>query len=483
MYELNEALLAPEGSDVQCTRCQHVFTARPPTAPGQTLQGIPLTQVIQPAAEPPASPPPSPTPTSSPARSSAAQSGDGHPVASVTHQAPRYTPGSPGPTVYRPPISQPTVTRPPLIRRDTVGTFESRLRWSHRWKWLAPSLFFGLVALGVVGFLARESIVDPRARSAQARALELALRDDVASLEGARAQLDEALRLGPRLHAARADRALIELLLAGVYAEQSLLASGPGTDELRRKARELTVRSVEALDLLEQARLAPAEVARARTAVAALGTDRAELKRFAASARGLLGDDPIVQALEGSADVRSSDRATRDQAVERLAALGNRRPDVLRARYALARGRSLAGRRTEALATVEALLKANPRHESALTLRETLVRAAPSRTESVPAPQVEARVEKPGALSRKADSTGEEPQGIAPVRTTASPGSPPPPARLPPPPTADSTPSAGALEAVPGGTDRAAGQAEPPLPVPRLRPAAVPEPEPVQGGG
>ncbi|HET7825361.1 MAG TPA: zinc-ribbon domain-containing protein, partial [Anaeromyxobacter sp.] len=37
LYELDEALLAPGGSQVQCTRCQHVFTAFPPRAPGRTL--------------------------------------------------------------------------------------------------------------------------------------------------------------------------------------------------------------------------------------------------------------------------------------------------------------------------------------------------------------------------------------------------------------------------------------------------------------
>ena len=30
LYELDEALLAPDGSPVQCTRCDHVFTVRPP---------------------------------------------------------------------------------------------------------------------------------------------------------------------------------------------------------------------------------------------------------------------------------------------------------------------------------------------------------------------------------------------------------------------------------------------------------------------
>src|SRR5512138_3125900 len=41
LYDLDEALLAPEGSQVQCTRCQHVFTAHPARSSGRTLVGMP----------------------------------------------------------------------------------------------------------------------------------------------------------------------------------------------------------------------------------------------------------------------------------------------------------------------------------------------------------------------------------------------------------------------------------------------------------
>jgi len=57
VYELDEALLAPEGSPVQCTRCQAVFTARPQGARGQTLVGMPAVPAPEgPAARTPAAP-------------------------------------------------------------------------------------------------------------------------------------------------------------------------------------------------------------------------------------------------------------------------------------------------------------------------------------------------------------------------------------------------------------------------------------------
>ncbi|HET9553993.1 MAG TPA: zinc-ribbon domain-containing protein, partial [Anaeromyxobacteraceae bacterium] len=44
LYELDEKLLSPEGSQVQCTRCHAVFVARRPQAPrpaGQAAASAP----------------------------------------------------------------------------------------------------------------------------------------------------------------------------------------------------------------------------------------------------------------------------------------------------------------------------------------------------------------------------------------------------------------------------------------------------------
>ena len=475
LYELDESLLASDGSDVQCTRCQHVFRAIPPRAPGQTLQGVPTQAVVPPTPAPPAAPEPAAPPAASEPPATAAP--EPHAVASA-HQAPRY---APGPAVYRPPISQPSVSRPPLIRRDTVGTFESRLRWSHRWKWLAPTLIAAVVGLGVLAFLLRDSLHDPRARGAHQAALELASRDDLASLEQARSQLDDAIRKAPRLHAARADRALVDLLTAGALAD---LSPDPAGGVRGRKGEVLVEQSSASLEQLERAGLAPAEVARARAVAAALGTDRAQLGRLATAARALLADDPFVQVAELSSAVRSGDRGSRERAIGALSMLVTRHPELIRARYTLARGQALAGRRPEALATLKALLEANPRHEGALALRESLVRTTPAVVGPAPVPpsanpaQPAARAERPATPPRRADSSSGE-AGAATGGTSAS-AAPRPSTPAAPRPAQGSTPGAAGSE-VPAAS--APGDAEPAPVAPRLRPAAVPEPEPVQGGG
>ena len=140
-YELDESLLEAEGSEVECARCHHVFTVRAPQAAGQTLLGIPPppSEVVE--REVPRAPPPAP-----PARAEPAP-------AQTPRPAVRVMPPRSGPSVYRPggiPAAsvQPGAARAPLLRRDTVGAFESRLRWSHRWRWLAPFLLLLLVAAG-----------------------------------------------------------------------------------------------------------------------------------------------------------------------------------------------------------------------------------------------------------------------------------------------------------------------------------------------
>ena len=471
LYELDETLLAPGGSEVQCSGCQHRFVVYPPQVPGRTVQGIPAADSSVPAPQPLPGPP---------ARPAAAEPSPSE------RQPARAAPGRAGPTVYRPPISQPTVTRPPLIRRDTVGTFESRLRWSHRWRWLGPTLFLAAAAVAVGVFLARESTIDPRAREAHAGALELALRDDRASLEQAAAQLDQALRQAPSLHAARADRALVSLLLV------SSLGEGGEARQDGQQSQSLSAEASSALENLAKARLAPAEVARARAVAAALNSER-DLKRLVTAARGYLGDDPFVASAEQSVEVRSPEKARRERALTALGLLVSRRPDALRARYLLARAQAAAGKRPEALATLEGLLRTNPRHEGALALRESLEKATPSGASAAPpvtapapvppaaaggesAPAA-ARAEKPATLPRKVGSTGGEPSSPSAAGAAAASGEPAARPRAKPGPA-----SAESGAAVDQGTDHVPGDAEPSLPS-RLHPAPVPEPEPVQGGG
>src|SRR5690242_20537107 len=122
MYELEESLLAATGSEVQCTKCQHVFTAYPARSAGRTLVGVPA------QAEPPrpAAPAPAPAPAADPARAPPPPSGGASaaPGPKVDGAAPRAVRTS-TPAVYRPQAAAgsagPSVPRAPVLKRDTVG--------------------------------------------------------------------------------------------------------------------------------------------------------------------------------------------------------------------------------------------------------------------------------------------------------------------------------------------------------------------------
>jgi hypothetical protein len=371
-----------------------------------------------------------------------------------------------------------------VLRRDAVGTFESRLRWSHRWKWLAPSIFLGAVALALIAYLARGAYsTDHGAAQARERALALALADDVKSLEQAREEL-AGVTGGPQLGAARADRALVELLLAGALSEPE--PRGARKDQ----ARTLVASASVTLDELARANPSPPEVARARAVGAALAPNRAELRRLATAAKGALPDDPQATLAELGVDIRSTDHAVRDRAVSDLGLLVARRPELLRGWYLLARGQALAGRRNEALATLDDLLKRNPRHEGALGLKEAITRPPstapiappvvagatppPVAAQAAQEPSAPPRGEKPVALPRKPDATAGEVSPTpseAPATATHAAGHPEP-----------AVPAAAGASPAPPAGDASPSDGEPP-PAPRLKPAAVPEPEVVGGGG
>jgi predicted Zn finger-like uncharacterized protein len=473
-YELDEAVLDPQGSEVECSRCHHLFVVHPPSAAGRTMVGIPAAAPA-PAPEPP--PPQAAPPRGPPAGLEGAAPGPGPQAeaqAAPPRQAERATPARSGPAVYRPAGVQPTSARAPILRRDTVGAFESRLRWSHRWRWLAPALVVLLAAGGAGAWYLRRARPAVDVARAHARALELVLRDDVASLEQAGAELDAALRVAPALHAARADRALVDLLLAG-----TLAAAAPGQEPPQR-GRELSARAGGVLDELEREGVAPRELARARVVAAALGQDRATVARLAAAARAQLDDDPQVDLAERAVEVRAADRGVRDRAVGALGMLVARRPELLRARYLLARGQGLSGRRAEALATVEGLLRINPAHEGGAALRAELAAAAPR-----PAPAAAAAPPSSPATAAPTPTPAPAPAAAAPpaapprrAAQQAEVGAAPPSAapaapRATPAPTP--APAAGAAE---GAADVEGGSGPA-----RLRPAAVPDPEPVLGGG
>ncbi len=425
LYELDETLLAPEGSSVQCTRCDHVFTARPP-APGevaaepQAASGKPaftpaeLEAAVAPTSGAPLDPR---TPDAV-----AVAVGDVPPPARTESsgprapaQEPRYARGT-TPAVYRPtpgPTGPTSVRAHPVLRRDTVGAFESRLRWSARLRWLVPAVALGLGVLGAGGLFLLRGRVAPGAASARAEGLALLALDDAHSLEEATSRFDDALRAAPRLHAAIADRALAQAMQATALAERSralaaargsrqvererlLRDQPPGWEEAERaaagaagkleaeahaldeRARALVTSARDALGpLATELRDDPAFV-RALAAVQAAAGERDAALALARTA-GTPGErDPWIDLVDAALDATDAQRATQERAVVKLTTLSARNPELLRARHLLAVTQAALGRSDEARSTLDRLLAANPRHEAARALRDSLTAKAPA---------------------------------------------------------------------------------------------------------
>jgi hypothetical protein len=124
------------------------------------------------------------------------------------------------------------------------------------------------------------------------------------------------------------------------------------------------------------------EAARGLAVLAVLDGNADELKREASLLRGA-GTDAWADLAELWLAVRQ-DGASRDQAIPRLAALASAHPQLIRARFVLARALLAAGRREEAISAVTLLLSANPHHERAQRLRAQL--AAPPAAAPAPLP-------------------------------------------------------------------------------------------------
>jgi predicted Zn finger-like uncharacterized protein len=536
LYELDEALLAPEGSPVQCTRCNHVFTARP--AAGTSGDA----------------PPPPPPARSEPPPEAAVEEVPEPPPASVSRQSAPPQRERSGPPVYRPSVapSAPTVTRPPQIRRDAVGAFEARLRRSARWRWLAPTLVVLALAALAAAWLLFSRRHGPVAERLRTEGLALVALDDSASLRQGIALFDEALRSAPNRREAEADRALAEVLQAtalleageemaaraaaqiGAGAEPPAganpgpqqtgaaspadravpAAPAPEVARLQAEARDRTARGTElsrsareALQRLEAERVAAPEVVRALAMQHAAAGEREEVARYVGAGRVNAPDDPWLALAEATLDARARDRAARERGAAALSALSKRQPEMLRARYLLSLAQAGLGRRAEAQATVDGILAANPRHERAEALRAELARPVPAPAASPAAVRAGTAPGNGGSPERNAAS-----QRVAPPALAAPSGATPPggaaPVRGPTPVTAPATaPRAGRTGAgapahypspsgaAPAGRVSApSGVAAPPAgstvpeeaapviaPRPRARPA--PEARPVEYGG
>jgi predicted Zn finger-like uncharacterized protein len=512
LYELDEALLAPGGSQVQCTRCQHVFTAFPPRAPGRTLVGVPATTGSEAPSAPrtdaaPAAGPRQPGPVASaPHAGPPGTAAPPQPQASAPRAEPRAVRSGP-PPVYRPSpaAALPTSTtgaRAPLLKRDTIGTFENRLRWSARWRWLAPSLAAILVGGGVAAWFLFGRRADPEVSRTRGDAMALVALDDAGSVDQAITRLDAVLRRAPNQRGAASDRALAYVIrAAGLVEEGEGLATRAAArlaerDRLRRdqpagweeqervaaseakrlegevrareeRARSLGAAAAQALKHLQPEQGDAPELARALAAYYALGADREHAIAVVRAARERAPADLWLDLVEGWLDARDHDGAARRRALVQLGALSSAHPELLRARYLLATVQGRLGRRSEAIATLDALLAANGHHEGAKRLRDELVLPppppappAPAAAPAAPAPDASA---KPPTHKRKR-VTHTDP-AVPPVVPTVA-GE----------PGAAGAADAAAAGASPGESSAVAPTPAPPGPVAQPPPAATPAP-------
>ncbi len=327
------------------------------------------------------------------------------------------------------------VGRAPVIRRDTVGTFEARLRWTARWRWLAPVLVVAALAVVVLAWTLLGRRGDAGVERTRAEALALVALDDVASVDDASARLAAVVNKRPKLRAAAADRALALVVRAAAYQEEAeaLAAHVAAVREERERARReqpagwevqehasgvevsalepeirareertraLSSGAREQLVVLQAEIGETREVARALALLHAFSGEKERLQRILRVARESGARDPWIELADGWGDARDPDRAARERSLVKLGALAAAQPGLVRGRFLLARAELALGRRAEALATVEGVLATNPKHEGARRMRDELVAKAQA-TPPAPAAAPAAPPGKPPTQQRK----------------------------------------------------------------------------------
>jgi predicted Zn-dependent protease len=247
------------------------------------------------------------------------------------------------------------------------------------------------------------SAQDPRAVKLREKGLALVTRDDTASLERAADLLDQSSRVDPRLYQARADRALVELLLAAARRDEaSRIATG---DVLMQSGRELRERAVEELRPLAREHAGDLAVVRALAVYYGLDGNAAQAARLAGLARAAGSPDLWIDFAELAAGLRE---ASREMAITRLAEFAASHPDLLRARIMLARAQLDLSRTDDAVVTLDALLAANPEHDLAQQLKARILSPPPARVVAVPIP-LDAPPPRPsGYLPRRRSGTSWE---------------------------------------------------------------------------
>jgi len=254
-------------------------------------------------------------------------------------------------------------------------------RPSHRARAHRSALLLALALGPALGGCAKAAPVrSPVAATLAEEALALAARDDAASLERADRLLADAAGQDPLLYPARADRALVGFLVAAARRDEAALL--PKGDALARSARELREQALDALRPLVREHPRDASVARALAVYYGLDGRPAETAELAASARAA-GPDAWVDFAELAAGLAG---ARPEADVPRVAAFAASHPGLLRARMTLARLQADAGETDAALATLDALLAANPDHDRARELKARLLAPPAARVVVVPAP-------------------------------------------------------------------------------------------------
>ena len=302
--------------------------------------------------------------------------------------------------------------------------FAKHLRTRQRWKWLGPLLAVLALGLGFAIYQVVTTRVDGRATQKRAEGIRLLERDDSASLDAAATALGEAAKLDPKFFQADADRALALFLAASVLEEQvaeldrafkELQARNPDKDATRQRMAEIKARrdpkaeragqlKADALATLAklQGQIGTPEVLRGLTIGYALEGNVDQVSKLVKLARDVRIQDPWIDLAEQVPALRSRDPQEKAHAASVLGSFAAAHPELLRARVLLARVQAELDQREAALATVDAVLAANPVHERAQALKAKLLappEAKPVAPAQVPERQPAAR--STGPLPRK----------------------------------------------------------------------------------
>lgn len=393
--------------------------------------------------------------------------------------------------------------------RDAVSAMEARLRNLARWKLAAVPLgAVLLLLLAYGGWSAWKRRPDPETRRQRTEAMALVAQDDAASLARAVELLDASQQGDHASNGAAGERGLAMALLSAALADEAEPLGdrlAVALDEKARLEREQPPGFEDAQRALamEVTRLEVELAPKRQKFEAARSRASEELKALAARPKGA-GDAARGQAIlavldanpealqratallrsgasDGWADLAElwlavrRDGAAREQAIPKLVALVSAHPELIRARFVLARALQASGRREEAISTIGRLLAANPRHERAQRLRSQLT--VPTVIQLAPPPPPQPRpvwTPRPAAQPTPAAASVAPPAPAPPPKAASNQLLVPAPVPAPAP-----APAQAPVQA-PAAPDVAPPVPEAPVPLP---PPPAPRPKPVEPSG